>query len=112
MMRGMDDSPAPVIPNRADTLRVLRAMGEHEPILLLAGSDDGYGSRWTLGGQQIQPAIARYLMEEGFVTERGRTDFGARYLVLTPAGRDFRARGIAWWHGLDWLQKLRAVLFG
>jgi len=111
-MGAMETPPETRIPNRADTLRVLRAMGDYEPIMMLAGSDDGYGSRWTLAGQQVQPAIARYLMEAGFVAERGRTDFGARCLALTPAGRDFRQRGIAWWRGLGWLEKVRAVLFG
>lgn len=111
-MSAMDSAPEPPIPNRADTLRVLRAMGECEPIMMLTGSDDGYGSRWTLAGQQVQPAIARYLMEAGFIAEHGRTDFGARRLGLTPAGRDFRQRGVEWWRKLGWLQKLRAVLFG
>ena len=62
---------------------------------MLAGSDDGYGTRWTLGGQQVQPAIARYLMEAGFVAEEGKTQFGARKLALTADGVRFRDNGRA-----------------
>ena len=90
----MSSSPSP-IPNRVETLRVLRLMGDYEPLLMLAGSDDGYGTRWTLGGQQVQPAIARYLMETGFVAEEGKTQFGARTLALTADGVRFRERGFA-----------------
>ncbi|NJD26358.1 MAG: hypothetical protein FIB06_13250 [Betaproteobacteria bacterium] len=100
------------VPSRAYTLGVLRAMGECEPILMLAGCDDGYGSRWTLGGQQIQPAVARYLMEAGFIAERGRTQFGARCLLLTELGRAFRERGLNWWRSLTWSEKLRVTVFG
>lgn len=108
------DRPKPraSIPNRAETLKVLRLMGEHAPILMLSGSDDGYGTRWTLHGQQVQPAIARYLMESGFVAESGRTEFGARTLALTDAGARFRAEGARWWASLGALQKLRVTLFG
>ena len=63
------------IPHRAETLQVLRLI-INEPILMLTGDDEGYGSRWTISGQQVQPAIARYLMESGFVTEIGQTEFG------------------------------------
>ena len=38
------------IPRRAETLQVLRLIGERQPLLMLSGSDDGYGTRWTLGG--------------------------------------------------------------
>ncbi|HMV54250.1 MAG TPA: hypothetical protein PLX20_12440 [Rhodocyclaceae bacterium] len=100
------------IPNRADTLRVLRLMGERAPILMLSGSEDGYGTRWTLHGQQVQPAIARYLMESGFLAESGRTEFGARTLALTDTGARFRDEGTRWWVGLGALQKLRVTLFG
>jgi len=99
------------IPHRAETLQILR-MVVSEPILMLTGDDEGYGSRWTLGGQQIQPAIARYLMESGFIAETGRTEFGARKLVLTPSGDRFREKGLNWWAGLSLLQKIRVTLFG
>jgi hypothetical protein len=108
----MPASPSSSIPNRVETLRVLRLMGDYEPILMLVGSDDGYGTRWTLGGQQVQPAIARYLMETGFVAENGRTQFGARTLALTADGVRFRERGIAWWAGLNLFQKLKAIVLG
>lgn len=100
------------VPRRAETLQVLRLIGERQPLLMLVGSDDGFGTRWTLGGQQVQPGIARYLMEEGFVCERGRTEFGARRLLLTAAGVSFRDRGIAWWRGLSWWEKLGVVVLG
>ena len=100
------------IPNRVETLRVLRLMGDCDPILMLVGSDDGYGTRWTLGGQQVQPAIARYLMDAGYVAENGKTQFGARRLALTADGRDFRKRGMAWWTGLSVFQKLKVTLLG
>lgn len=101
-----------MIPNRADTLRVLRLMGKREPILMLPGDADGYGTRWTLCGQQVQPAIAHYLMAEGFVAESGKTEYGARVLGLTPAGLRFRDDGSRWWAGLNVLQKLKAMIFG
>lgn len=100
------------IPNRAETLRVLRLMGDCEPILMLTGSDDGYGTRWTLGGQQVQPAIARYLMEAGFLAERGKTHFGARQLSLTIDGLHFRETGLRWWGGLTFLQKMWITVLG
>lgn len=101
-----------MIPNRADTLRVLRLIGEREPILMLPGDVDGYGTRWTLCGQQVQPAIAHYLMTEGFIAESGSTEFGARILVLTSAGTLFREEGACWWAGLSPLQKLKAIVIG
>jgi hypothetical protein len=107
----MSSSPS-TIPNRVETLRVLRLMGNYEPILMLTGSDDGYGTRWTLGGQQVQPAIARYLMESGFVAENGRTQFGARTLALTADGVRFRERGLRWWDGLSLFEKLKVTLLG
>ena len=108
----MPSSPSSAIPNRVETLRVLRLMGDYEPLLMLVGSDDGYGTRWTLGGQQVQPAIARYLMETGFIAENGRTQFGARTLALTADGMRFRERGILWWNELSLFQKLKATLLG
>jgi len=108
----MPSSPSSSIPNRVETLSVLRLMGDYEPILMLTGSDDGYGTRWTLGGQQVQPAIARYLIESGFVAENGKTQFGAKTLALTPDGVRFRERGVLWWAGLSIFQKLKVTLLG
>jgi hypothetical protein len=101
-----------MIPNRAVTLRILRNIGARAPMLMLPGDADGYGTRWTLGGQQVQPAIAHYLMREGFIADSGRTEYGARVLALTPAGAAFREEGARWWSGLNVLQKLKAVIFG
>lgn len=100
-----------VIPHRAETLQILRLLGV-EPILMLSGDDEGYGSRWTLSGQQIQPAIARYLMEAGFISDIGKTEFGARQLGLTESGREFLQKGLKWWSELSWLQKVRVTLLG
>lgn len=100
------------IPNRAETLKVLRLMGDYAPILMLSGDEDDYGTRWVLHGQQIQPAIARYLMRLGFIEDSGHTEFGARKLALTPRGARFREDGVAWWAGLSLFQKLRVILFG
>lgn len=100
------------IPSRAETLKVLRLMGDHAPILMLSGDADGYGTRWTLHGQQVQPAIARYLMKTGFVADSGATEFGARKLALTPRGSRFRDDGVAWWASLSLLQKLKITLLG
>lgn len=99
------------IPHRAETLQVLRFIAR-EPMLMLSGDDEGYGSRWTLGGQQIQPAIARYLMESGFIAETGRTEFGARKLTLTSSGDLFREKGLLWWASLSLFQKIRVTLLG
>ena len=99
------------IPHRAETLQVLRLI-INEPILMLSGDDEGYGSRWTIGGQQVQPAIARYLMESGFVAEIGKTEFGARKLALTTTGNQCREKGLNWWSGLSLLQKIRVTLLG
>lgn len=108
----MSSTSPSTIPNRVETLRVLRLMGDYEPILMLTGSDDGYGTRWTLSGQQVQPAIARYLMETGFVAETGKTQFGARKLALTADGRRFRDNGVRWWDSLSLFEKLKATIFG
>lgn len=99
------------IPHRAETLQVLRLI-INEPILMLTGDDEGYGSRWTISGQQVQPAIARYLMESGFVAEIGKTEFGARKLALTVSGNQFREKGLSWWGGLSLFQKIRVTLLG
>lgn len=101
-----------IIPQRAETLQVLRLMGRFEPILMLSGDDEGYGSRWTLSGEQVQPAIARFLMDSGFITDCGKTEFGAIKLVLTEKGCEFRERGLAWWGELNFLEKLKVTLLG
>jgi hypothetical protein len=104
--------PLASIPQRAETLQILRLISDYEPMLMLSGDDEGYGSRWTLSGQQVQPAIARYLMESGFVAEIGKTEFGARKLTLTATGSELREKGLRWWAGLNFLQKLKVTLFG
>ena len=103
---------ANLIPQRAETLQVLKLMGKYDPILMLTGDDEGYGSRWTLSGQQVQPAIARFLMESGFIHDTGKTEFGARTLTLTEKGNEFRQKDLAWWSGLSFLQKLQVTVFG
>jgi hypothetical protein len=108
----INTAPPGPIPNRADTLRVLRLISNSEPLLMLTGSDDGYGSRWTLSGQQVQPAIARYLMDAGYVAESGKTGFGARVLALTDDGLRFRENGNRWWAALGLFEKIRVMLFG
>jgi hypothetical protein len=100
------------IPLRAETLQVLRLMGPFEPILMLRGAEDGYGTRWTLSGQQVQPAIASFLMESGFIADVGKTEFGAIKLALTDKGSEFRQKGLTWWAELNFLQKLGITLFG
>lgn len=104
--------PLASIPQRAETLQILRLISDYEPMLMLTGDEEGYGSRWTLSGQQVQPAIARYLMESGFVAEIGKTEFGARKLTLTATGSELREKGLRWWASLNFLQKLKVTLFG
>lgn len=107
-----EDSSSP-IPARAQTLKVLRYMGRwREPMLMLPGDDDGFGTRWTLSGQQIPPAIASYLMREGLIVETGQTELGARELTLTAAGWRVRDSGITWWSRLSLAEKLRVIFFG
>jgi hypothetical protein len=101
-----------VIPSRAETLKVLRLMGDNEPILMLPGDPDGYGARWTLDGQQVQPAIASYLMKADFIADSGPTEFGARKLALTASGSRFRNEGVLWWSGLSLLQRLKILILG
>lgn len=108
----MSSAANPSIPNRAETLKVLRLMGEHAPILMLTGDGEGYGTRWILHGQQVQPAIARYLMKAGFIADSGATEFGARKLALTPRGSQFREDGEHWWKSLSLFQKLKITIFG
>jgi hypothetical protein len=104
--------PPSAVPSRAETLQILRLMGDFEPILMLTGDEEGYGSRWTLSGQQVQPAIARFLMESGFIADSGKTEFGAIKLALTEKGSEFRKKGLAWWGDLNFLQKLWITLVG
>ena len=100
------------IPNRALTLDVLQLMGMHRPVMMLQGSDDGYGTRWVLDGQQVQPAIIKYLMDAGFVAETGTTEFGARTLTITDSGNSFREKGVIWWESLGFFQRLNIRFFG
>ena len=100
------------IPNRAETLKVLRLMGDYRPMLMLRGASDGFGARWAIDGQQIQPAIATYLMKSNFIVDSGKTEMGARTLTLTEAGIRFRTDGLAWWGSLGFLEKLKIVVFG
>jgi hypothetical protein len=87
-------------------------MGNHEPLLMLGNHANDYGTRWTLGGQQVEPAIARYLMNEGYVENSGTTEFGAKELRLTDAGVEFRSAGIAWWKTLGLFEKMKIALWG
>ncbi len=100
------------IPDPAQTLKVLTFMGEHAPILMLRGDDDGFGTRWTLHGQQVQPAIAQFLMQSNYLVDTGPTEMGARQLRLTEAGIEFRVAGQRWWESLGFLQKLKVRLLG
>ena len=108
----MDSAANSSIPNRAETLKVLRFMGEREPILLLRGDADGFGARWTVQGQEVQPAIATWLTKAGYITDAGATEMGARILNLTEAGREFRTNGLNWWSELSLLAKLKVIVFG
>jgi hypothetical protein len=100
------------IPNRFDTLTLLRRLGSPPPLLMLPCAADGYGARWLLDGQQVSPAIAKYLMHEGLLGDVGATELGARKLVLTTAGVQFRERGMRWWSALGPLQKLGVMIRG
>jgi hypothetical protein len=100
------------IPARAETLEVLQLMGDFEPILMLPGDADGFGTRWIIHGQQVQPAIARYLMEEGCIVDSGETELGMRRLTLTPTGIRFRDDGARWWRSQTWWQRLKITVFG
>jgi hypothetical protein len=100
------------IPAPAQTLDILSLMGEHAPILMLRGDADGYGTRWTLHGQEVQPAIAQFLMQSHYLIDAGPTEMGARMLVLSEAGIEFRAAGQRWWNGLGIFEKLKVRLLG
>jgi len=103
---------APTVPNRAQTLELLRLMGGDRPLLMLPGDDDGYGRRWLLDGQQVLPGIAKYLMDGGFIVADGVTELGAWRLTLTESGRRLRDDGRRWWASLGLLQRLKITLFG
>ena len=105
-------APTSSIPDRAQTLKILRLMGNCRPILMLPGDEDGYGTRWLLDGQQVEPAICKYLMHGGFLADTGATEFGARKLVLTDSGIRFRENGLIWWKSLGFLQRLRITILG
>jgi len=100
------------IPGRAETLKLLQLMGEYRPMLMLRGESDGYGARWIIDGQEVQPAIATYLMNSGFIADVGATEMGARKLALTESGVRFRSEGLEWWAGLGPLEKLKILIFG
>ena len=108
----MDSSPTNFIPTRAQTLDVLRHIGTHRPLLMLPGDDCGFGTLWVLDGQQVPPAIAKYLMRSGFVADAGATGLGARMLTLTDSGKRFRDNGVRWWKNLGYLQRLKITIFG
>lgn len=110
-MDAAEDTPIP-IPSRAETLKLLRLMGDFAPMLMLCGDTDGFGDRWTIGGQPVQPAIARYLMQSGFVVNSGATELGARKLALTESGIKFREEGLLWWAGLSLFQKIKITVCG
>ncbi|MBL8414446.1 MAG: hypothetical protein JNM42_08425 [Propionivibrio sp.] len=105
-------SSTSLIPCRAQTLDVLRHMGTYRPMLMLRGSDDGYGTRWLLDGMQVQPGIATYLMNGDFLVDSGATEFGARKLTLTESGKRLRDNGVIWWESLGYLERLRVTIFG
>jgi hypothetical protein len=107
------DTPGNIaIPDRAETLQVLRLMGNTAPMLMLAGDADGYGARWIMDGQQVQPAIATYLMNAGFIVDSGATEMGARKLALTESGTQFRKDGLLWWSSLGFFERLKIRFLG
>jgi hypothetical protein len=108
--RPMDDTSS--IPERAETLKVLVLMGNYAPIMMLGDDPDGFGTRWTLHGQQVQPVIAQYLMRARYIAENGETEMGAKTLALTAAGIEFRTAGELWWKELSLLQRLKVRIFG
>ena len=108
----MTPSPPRPISNRAQTLDVLRLMGRYRPLLMLPGDDDGYGARWLLDGAQVQPSIAKYLIDGDFVAQTGTTGFGARELTLTESGQRLRDNGLRWWASLSLLQRLWVIVRG
>lgn len=108
----MNASSSNIIPSRAQTLEILRLIGNYRPLLMLPGDDDGYGTRWVLDGQQVEPGIAKYLIDGGFVAQTGATGFGARELTLTESGQRLRDSGLRWWASLSILQRLKITILG
>ena len=100
------------IPNRAETLKVLRLMGDYAPMLMLRGDADGYGDRWSIDGHPVQPAIATYLMRSSYLADAGATELGARKLALTESGAQFRKDGLLWWSELSLFDKLKIMVLG
>lgn len=108
----MNFSPKGLIPNRAQTLEILRLMGRHRPLLMLLGDDDGYGTRWLLDGQEVPPGIAKYLMQAGLVADAGATGFGVRRLALTDSGNRVRENGETWWKSLGFIERFKIRILG
>lgn len=108
---GTPNNPG-TIPNRFEALEVMRLMGRFAPLMMLGGDADGYGARWTIHGHEVQPGIARYLMEQGYLADAGATELGARRLLLTDAGLSFREDGLAWWTSLGFFAKLKIRIRG
>ncbi len=109
-LTGAQSTPG-AIPDRFEVLELMRLMGRYAPVLML-GNDDGYGTRWTIHGQEIPPGIARYLMEQGYLADSGSTELGARKLALTAAGIRFRDDGIVWWNSLGVFARLKVRICG
>jgi hypothetical protein len=108
----MDASGTSPIPNRAETLKVLRLMGDYAPMLMLRGDADGFGDRWSIDGHPVQPAIATYLMRSSYLVDAGATELGARKLALTESGAQFRKDGLLWWSELGPFDRLRIMVLG
>ena len=106
------DAPSAAIPHRAQTLAVLRLMGDREPILMLGEAADICGTRWMLDGVEVPPAIAKYLLREGYIAKAAVTELGAQCLMITAAGKAFRAAGLRWWRRIGWLGRLRVWICG
>lgn len=107
-----DDSAPGDIPGRFEILELMRLMGRYAPVIMLGGDEDGYGARWLLHGNEVQPGIARYLMEQGYLADDGATELGARKLILSAEGIRFRDEGFAWWDSLGPFEKLKIRIFG
>lgn len=60
----------------------------------------------------MQPAIATYLMQSGFIADSGATELGARKLALTESSAQFRKDGQLWWAGLSLWQQMKILILG